>query len=88
MKKLRRYWWVLVIGLVVIPPVAVISTIPIRGKWKTRCYWLKPSIRQFSKGQGWYYGTEARWLHLGLFGISSYGGEQWPGEYEEEESKL
>ena len=42
MKKLLRYWWVLVIGLVVLSPVAVMSTVPRGDGWVSRLSWLSP----------------------------------------------
>ena len=40
MRKLLRCWWVLVIGVVVLPPVAVLSAMPAGSEWKTEVEWL------------------------------------------------
>jgi hypothetical protein len=51
MKKLLRYWWVLVIGLVVLPPVAaaaVISVLWSGPKYVTRWEWVP--LRAFRVG--------------------------------------
>jgi len=43
MKKLLRYWWVLVVGLVVLPRVTVLSRVSHGDDWTTSWCWLTPT---------------------------------------------
>ena len=70
MKKTLRYWWLLVIVLVVGPPMLVLTAIPQGDGWVTEVYW----IRAFDIGRSSedIMGCmEIRELRLGFLRISS-----------------
>ncbi len=69
MKKALRYWWVLVIGLVVVPPVAVLSAVPRGSGWHTTWLWTGRDFRFGS--DHWEEATGRVKIHVHYYGFVS-----------------
>ena len=72
MKKLLRHWWVLVIGLVVLLPVAALSAVPHGGTWTTVWFWHREFCLGRADGTAHDGSVKFCWLSLGFLSAFSF----------------
>ena len=63
MKKLLRYWWLLVVAMVVGVPVSVFSAIPVGPDWTTTWEWIPPASFSIGRDSYDYYGCDGGIRH-------------------------